>query len=489
MRLFFLWLTIFPLASAETGSAVCARCHAAIHKEYLKTPMAQSSGPMKRGLVPDPPGAARTLDYFVGSGAVGRSFLFSIDGFLFQSPLSWYSKAARWDVSPGFEKSADALLRAVEPGCLRCHASGLQWKEGTTNGYGTPAFLEGGVACERCHGSGDAHVASGGGSIVNPKKLDTARRDSVCAQCHLSGATEISRGDGAVAFRAGQLLTEKSVTFVWESASSSMPVISHFERMTQSKCRQSSPDRFWCGTCHNPHARTTEYRQKCLDCHADKGCTESVAARSAVGDDCISCHMPKTAAESVQHAAFTDHSVPRRPRTGGSADVPKDATLRAFGGTAATDRELGLAYADVALRSNNRAWGMRAFGLLQAEYKRNPEDVKTAAQLAQLYDRMGQESRACELYAGVVASTPNAIAPAINLGSCLAKQGRLEESMRLWAGVLERSPGQEGARLNLAVAQWQTGEKAKARATVAEALRWNPGSRRAREMLKQFAGE
>jgi tetratricopeptide (TPR) repeat protein len=211
--------------------------------------------------------------------------------------------------------------------------------------------------------------------------------------------------------------------------------------------------------------------------------------RTAAGDDCVSCHMPKTAAESVQHAAFTDHSIPRRPRTGGSANVPKDATLRAFGDAAATDRELGLAYADVALRSNNRAQGMRAFGLLQAENKRNPEDAKVAAQLAQLYDRMGQESRACELYAAVVASTPSAIAPAVNLGSCLAKQGRLEESIRLWAGVLERSPGQEGARLNLAVAQWQTGEKEKARATLAEALHWNPGSRRAREMVKQFAGE
>ena len=61
------------------------------------------------------------------------------------------------------------------------------------------------------------------------------------------------------------------------------------------------------------------------------------------------------------------------------------------------DRELGLAYATVALRDANRVWGMRAFELLRKVNAQMPDDGKVAAQLAQLYDRMGNEEQACGL--------------------------------------------------------------------------------------------
>jgi Tfp pilus assembly protein PilF len=125
--------------------------------------------------------------------------------------------------------------------------------------------------------------------------------------------------------------------------------------------------------------------------------------------------------------------------------------------------------------------------MLQAEYQRNPGDAKVATQLAQLFDRMGQETKACEIYQHVVKLQPDAIAAAINLGTCLAKQGRIQESISLWKGVLQRSPGQEGARLNLAVAQLQTKDQNAARATLEEALRFNPLSMRARELLSRLA--
>jgi Tfp pilus assembly protein PilF len=195
--------------------------------------------------------------------------------------------------------------------------------------------------------------------------------------------------------------------------------------------------------------------------------------------------MPKLAASGVQHAVFTDHSIPRVAATQ-AGTVAADALLKPFGETSATSRETALAWADVALRENNRAWGMRAFELLRSEYESDPADLKVAAQLAQLYDRIGQEAKACELYSRIVEQNPAAIAPAVNLGACLAKEGRTAESMRLWAGVIRRSPGQEGARLNLAVAQLQTGDVPGARSTLVEALRWNPLSQRAREMLQQL---
>ena len=144
---------------------------------------------------------SRSLEYFVGSGTVGRSYLFSIDGFLYQAPVSYYSAAQRWDLSPGYQNYDRLhLTRPVEPVCLRCHASRLQPLAGTLNGFADPAFLEGGIGCERCHGSGEEHIAKiktgkieGGPGVVNPRKLSPERRDSVCAQCHLTGVARIDK--------------------------------------------------------------------------------------------------------------------------------------------------------------------------------------------------------------------------------------------------------------------------------------------------------
>ena len=87
--------------------------------------------------------------------------------------------------------------------------------------------------------------------------------------------------------------------------------------------------------------------------------------------------MPSAPAATVQHAAFTDHSIPRRPR---KPEVPPaEASLAPFPGSAATNRELGLGYATLALQDNNRVWGARAFELL-----RNETDAKSLDQLAQL---------------------------------------------------------------------------------------------------------
>ena len=422
----------------------------------------------------------RSLDYFVGSGLVGRSYLSAIDNFLFQAPVSYYTSQRRWDTSPGFEKRDElSLTRAVEPACLRCHSSRLQPIEGTSNGYKSPAFLEGGVSCERCHGSGEAHVAGQKTAIVNPAKLDALRRDSICAQCHLAGVTEIAKKD-ATAYQPGALLTDSSTVYVW-SRGGAMNANSHFERMAQSKCWQASDRKLWCGTCHSAHSRPTQatrvsyYRARCRTCHTDTSCTEKRSVRVAAKNNCLQCHMPRTEMQTVRHAAATDHTIPRSPKA--VAPVSNvNAVLVPFEGTA-TDRELGLAYSDVALKDNNRQWGMRAFELLRRSYESDASDEKVATQLAQLYDRMGNEPRACEIYAAVVAANPNAIAPAVNLGACLAKRGEIEQSIRLWTEVLKRSPSLESARVNLVVALKATGDTKTATQVIEEGLKIDPLSR------------
>src|SRR5438477_6416610 len=42
------------------------------------------------------------VQYALGSGTRGRSYLIDREGYLFQSPISWFSQGETWDLSPGF---------------------------------------------------------------------------------------------------------------------------------------------------------------------------------------------------------------------------------------------------------------------------------------------------------------------------------------------------------------------------------------------------
>jgi hypothetical protein len=98
-----------------------------------------------------PLAATRDLTYFIGSGRIGRSFLFERDNrFLYQSPVSWYADGNTWRASPGFQRRTTVdLTRAVEPSCLLCHASRLQPVAGTQDRYNAKQpFLESGIGCE-----------------------------------------------------------------------------------------------------------------------------------------------------------------------------------------------------------------------------------------------------------------------------------------------------------------------------------------------------
>jgi len=445
----------------------------------------------------------RLLAFFVGSGRVGRSYLYSLGGFLFQSPVSYYSQAARWDISPGYQRYQSIhLTRGVETACLQCHASRLQPTAGTQNGFGSVPFLEGGIGCERCHGPGGTHVArmkSGGGagprSIVNPAKLDAARRDSVCAQCHLTGAARIARARGTgETYRPGLLLSDFSAVFVWSGADTDgMSVNSHFEKLQQSTCKSASGDRLWCGSCHDPHgepdpaARPAYYRARCAKCHPASNCKESARVRAASQDDCAGCHMPKSAVRDNLHAVYTDHSIPRRPRhfAAGAGTAVAGRSLVSFWKTAADPRDQALAYASVA--GGDMELRQTALALLEQAEKRSPADMPVLSQLSQIYDRMGDEEKAMAICERIVRADSTEITARINLGTYLIKRGRTREAIGLWEEVLAKNPGLTEVRINLAVAQYRAGDAAAAALSIKRALEFEPDDPTARQLEAELA--
>ena len=479
-------MVTLPLTA--TPSSVCGSCHGEIYRKYMQTPMARSSGTPPDGprfesvaagfrIAQDTGGLSfrftlegeeirRKLDYFIGAGLTGRSYLTSIDGFLYQAPISYYASTNAWDLSPGYENANRMnLTREVEPSCLNCHASGVRWRFATVNGFEQPAFEEGGVSCDRCHGPGANHVA--GARAGKRVKTSPIERGSLCTQCHLMGVATIGK-----------------TVFVWDGLAREASVNGHMEQLARSRCARSSGGKLWCGSCHDPHAnvpatnKSAYYRERCLQCHTTASCT----APARKSDDCIACHMTRSAARTVQHASLTDHTIPRTASNQPVQAVPPDARLAAFGGATASDRDLGLAYASLALRDNNRTQGLRAIALLE---KADPAGFKVLTQLAQLLERAGQQQRACDLYERAVQLDPAPVAAAVNLGSCYASRGQVERAIPLWQAALLRNPALEAARLNLAVALYRTGDTPAARAILNEGLRFNPASLRLRALLKE----
>lgn len=474
---------------ADVGNAVCAKCHADIFRRYMQTGMARSSGaPGGEGfaekfrsaeargarVTPDFQleigGTARKLDWFLGSGNIGRSYLFRKGGQLFQAPLSYYSEPAKWDVSPGYEgKPFLEMTRAVEPACLQCHASRLQ------TGATGPPFLQGGVSCERCHGPGDAHAARPAlANIVNAARLPAEQRDSVCAQCHLTGAARVARG-GRASFVAGERLRDFVVVFVRTDAESGGPgATSHFEKLALSRCKQASGDKLWCGTCHTPHADATpeHYRKQCQSCHAAGAC------KANAGEDCVGCHMPKSSGRSVTHLAFTDHSIPRGGTVRKGAGSPG---LREFWTGTANGRDTAMGYAVAA--AGDPALRGEAFTRLEQAVAANGSDVALLAQWAQALEGKGEDARAAAVYRRILVLDTGHATAAVNLGTFEIRQGRAKEAMALWGRALARSPWLLGARMNLAVAQYQSGDAAGAKASLQAVLDYEPEHPAARRML------
>ena len=470
--------TMLALLRCASASSDCAACHRAIHDHYRQTPMANSSGPAGRGLIPETysravfehaptafryrvhqergkivmefakldgsfPGT-RELTYFIGSGATAKSYLMVDHGFLYQAPVTYYTSKGSWDLAPNYETYAyPYLTRPVMPACLSCHASFLDTVPKTQNGYRSPPFGEGCIACERCHGAGEAHIRNiqsgdreGGLAIVNPAKLPPEQRDSICAQCHLTGEVRVTRaGRDWQSYQPGDRLADSISVFVRSGEPAGLKVTSHVEKLAQSACKRGAGDRLWCGTCHDPHTvpsaaeRAAWFRQKCLGCHDTGACRETRPARARRQDDCIGCHMPKNSVTDAQHVVYTDHSIPRRPRPGGAA-APKSLELVAFGGGTADPRDLAMAYAIASSRTRDTTLRERTMAMLQETARNSPDDVEVLLYLAELYRNNDREEAAVPLFQRAIRLDPAQVTASVGLGGILMERGQFAEADR-----------------------------------------------------------
>ena len=283
------------------------------------------------------------VQFVVGSGRQGSSYLVEHDGFLFESPLTWYSRKQRWDLSPGFQAFNYHFDRPIQPNCLFCHANRVEAVPGPINQYRSPIFQGHAIGCERCHGPGELHVArptlvdGKDMTIVNPADLSPALRDDVCAQCHLAGDSRILRvGRRSEDYRPGLPFPRFWTVFVQPPDRAEDRFVGQFEQMHEqqllSRQRGSARVHFLPRSTPFPRARG-EGRllpRSCLMCHAQRGCSLPASERleRSKDDDCTGCHMPKASGFDIPHAATTNHRIPRHECGGNRFTAPPGKTGR-----------------------------------------------------------------------------------------------------------------------------------------------------------------
>jgi len=445
----------------------------------------------------------REFLYYIGEGRRGRTYLFSTDGFLFESPVNYYTDRHLWDMAPAYGSSDTMPLNLpATTSCLHCHVSLLRPPlAGTDNYYSGPPFLYAGVTCERCHGPGAVHVQHPEAPIsypVNPSKLSPSLRDQVCMQCHLEGNAAIERaGKHIYDFQPGDDLFAYVRYYVLTgNVPAGLRATSQFEALAESACKRKSGDALTCTTCHDPHQsiapqdRVAYFRGKCIACHGEK-----FAAKHHRNQlDCTSCHMPASLSSDVAHTQVTNHRIPRNPHASSKMDPVSQSqasmlpTLVPFPNTPDSSRDtrdLALAWQSI-VTSGMTAAQPQTEKLLRAALRDSPDDPALLVALAYAAQQHGNLPEASALYSKALSLDANSLEAATNLAAIDATQGRLAEALKLWQSAFDRAPGKSEIGLNLARLYCASNQLGLARATALRLLRFNPDLPSAKHLLSSL---
>ncbi len=163
--------------------------------------------------------------------------------------------------------------------------------------------------------------------------------------------------------------------------------------------------------------------------------------------------------------------------------------LIAVRGTA-SERDLGIAYSQLALRGDRQA-GTRALQLLhRAETDPSAAslpDPDLHTQLGFLEQLGGNSAAAATEYRMALANNPFDATAMGNIALIDAQAGDLSAAAKLWASVFDHDPTQRAAAFNLASTECQLGDGPAAKQVLDRVLLFSPDNRQARQLAAAIA--
>jgi predicted CXXCH cytochrome family protein len=235
-------------------------------------------------------------------------------------------------VPPGFDRH----VTRWNDNCIFCHNVAPNPGLDAARGTFASEVAELGIACEACHGPGEAHAAANANparryalhasdaadpTIVNPARLDATRSAEICGRCHGQRITPriedfLAHGDP---FAPGDALTQYSTPLArdtplggdhdafadrfWSDGTARLTAY-EFQGFLASPCRADA--RFTCESCHAMHEGDPRGQLRptalgdaaCTQCHDAFADTTRAAAHSRhdageAGVRCVDCHMPR----------------------------------------------------------------------------------------------------------------------------------------------------------------------------------------------------
>jgi Flp pilus assembly protein TadD len=526
------------------GDAACSRCHTEIAETFRKHPMGRSLSPINAAPMRFDEAGDRILfeaqglqysienrdghvihqetrrdgsghiiaqneaevQFAVGSGRLGVASLVERDGFLFQSPIAWYPRERKWDLPPGYQTSIGHFDRPITSSCLFCHANRVEPVPGTVNRYRPQIFRGHAIGCERCHGPGELHVTDPTSvdgrdlTIVNPALLEPSLRDAVCEQCHLNGQWRVLQaGRQDEDFRPGLPFYRFWTVLERAGAPAEDRIVGQFEQLHESHCFLASGDRLGCTSCHDPHRapepeeKVIYFRDRCLKCHANRGCSLPVSVRlgRSQDDDCTSCHMPRSNDSNTIHVAITNHRIPRRADEGDRSPIriedPRDSQrpIVNYHRRLMDDRERAEAERDVGVafcRAGPKGAAM-ALPLLEEALAVRPGDVIAWEAKGFALGTLRHGKEGLEAFRTALTVEPNRESALTGAAYLAAQAGQPEAAVEYWRRATAKSPWRSDYRAELARLYFQIHDWRGAADACRAALGLNPANVEVRKLL------